>query len=315
MLSSSWSNAGFMRRNGSFTGAFNLASLLATMVASGLFAVATTMLIRETTKAQPLSRFSLRMTHDQTEKIISCFMVAWWFALSFSTSNTLFVFRDEISRCINYKVPRQKHGMTDIKTLQVAATACTVFKGCVVLNWMIWLMWSVRAWRTFTRSNIHFDSTIFREPSNSELDMYSIKPVGPPMPINPATFSPRHPGASTAGHQQQQQQTVDDSVYDDSGSEQTNNESRYRVNNGSESLACRNCHHSVYDGRERHQALPQRQAPVYHQAVMYTQNRPTNAGHLQTGIARQQNPVSNCCQTPVVGTATLETEPVAPSSH
>ncbi|KAJ1795542.1 hypothetical protein LPJ75_007421, partial [Coemansia sp. RSA 2598] len=149
MLSSSWSNAEFMRRNGSFTGAFNVASSLATMIASGLFAIATVMQIRENASSGPLSRFSLRMTSDQTEKIIACFMVAWWFALSFSISNMLFVFRDDIRRCINYRAPRQRHnGVVDTRALQVAAAACAVFKGSVVLNWMIWLTWTVRAWRT-----------------------------------------------------------------------------------------------------------------------------------------------------------------------
>ncbi|KAJ1646958.1 hypothetical protein LPJ64_001632 [Coemansia asiatica] len=317
MLSSSWSNAEFMRRNGSFTGAFNIASSLATMVASGLLAIATAMLIRENTNGWPLSRFSLRMTSDQTEKIIACFMVAWWFALSFSISNMLFVFRDDIRRCINYRSHRPKHGsVVDLKALQVAATACTVFKGSVVLNWMIWLTWAVRAWRTFTRSNIHFDSNIFREPSNSELDMYSIKPVGPPMLINPATFSPRHPGAPGGANQQQmQQQVLNDSHYDDSASEQTNESQQYRIN-ANEPVNCPNCRHSIYNRREHHQQeLPQpRQAPVYHQAVMFTQNRPANnnvmAHHMQKNVAQQQNHAGNCCQTPVVGTATLATEPV-----
>ncbi|KAJ2782754.1 hypothetical protein GGI15_002809 [Coemansia interrupta] len=329
MLSSSWSNAMFMRRNGSLAAAANIASSIATLVASGLFSAATLIHQRDLSSNRHPSRFSLRMTSDQLEKITSCLFAAWWLTQAFNLSNMLFVFRDEIHRCTHPRLPRSRMMREEeIASLRSAAAACAAFRGCVVLNWMVWFAWVVRAWRTFTRSNIHFDSNIFREPAEYEhADAYSIKNLAalPPMPINPVTFSPRYPdGPRLSRNQGNPPAPLSDASSDVSDApHQAIRQQHPAVE--AVSYGCAHCRPSAYGAGELQAVANQqpRAAPVYHQAVMYTQGHhrqyvqpQNNVGNIaNTGPVAHTGADNGCCQTPaapVVGTATLATEPIHP---
>ncbi|KAJ1720310.1 hypothetical protein LPJ53_005041 [Coemansia erecta] len=327
MLSSSWSNATFMRRNGSLTAATNIASSIATMVASGLFSAATLIHQRDLSANRHPSRFSLRLTGDQLEKITSCLFAAWWLSQAFNLTNMLFVFRDDIHRCTHYHLPRSPRmaSESEIAGLKNAAAACAAFRGCVVLNWLVWLAWVARAWRTFTRSNIHFDSNIFREPSEyyAHADAYSIKNLAalPPMPVNPVTFSPRYPDAPrlnrTQGHHPPSQLSDDASSDASDASVQGNRQQSQTVE--AASYGCAHCRPSAYGAGEQPAVQTQqlRAAPVYHQAVMYTQSHHRQYAPPQNnaGPASHPDAANGCCHTPaapVVGTATLATEPIRP---
>ncbi|KAI7830804.1 hypothetical protein BX661DRAFT_180120 [Kickxella alabastrina] len=160
MLGSSWTNADFMRRNGSFVGAFNTASTIVTMVISAMFTVATIVQKHALARDEPIPKFCKRLMHDRTEKIVSCLMAAWWLAMAFALSNMAYVYREDIRRCMQGRSPKQQMGVEVDKTaIAAAATACTL-----TLNWCTWLMW-----------------------------MQSFKNIGMPVPINPATFSPHYP--------------------------------------------------------------------------------------------------------------------------
>ncbi|KAJ1856478.1 hypothetical protein LPJ73_002168 [Coemansia sp. RSA 2703] len=339
MLSSSWSNASFMRRNGSLTAAANIASSIATMVASALFSAATLIHQRDLSANRHPSRFSLRMTGDHLEKLTSCLLAAWWLAQAFNLTNMLFVFRDDIWRCTHYRLPRGRLvDETELAALKTAAAACAAFRGCVVLNWLVWFAWVVRAWRTFTRSNIHFDSNIFREPSeySHATDAYSIKQLAalPPMPINPVTFSPRYPDdPRLIRNQGRLQQPPLSDASSDASSDVPQQAVRQQLQTvEAVSYGCAHCRPAVYGTTEQPVVQNQqpRATPVYHQAVMYTQShhRPyvppqTNVSNVVSNIV-STGPVAHpaadnsCCHTPaapVVGTATLATEPINPHTN
>ncbi|KAJ1895284.1 hypothetical protein LPJ66_004683 [Kickxella alabastrina] len=324
MLGSSWTNADFMRRNGSFVGAFNTASTIVTMVISAMFAVATIVQKRALARDEPIPKFCKRLMHDRTEKIISCLMAAWWLGMAFALSNMAYVYREDIRRCMQGRSPKQQMGVEVAKTaIAAAATACAVFRGSLTLNWCTWLMWMVRMWRTFTRSNIHFDSTIFREPSDSALDMQSFKNIGMPVPINPATFSLHYPEGLGPNH------TMHDLQFEDSAVQRLVS-AQYQIN-GSRPCAFQNNQNAQFvTHADRAQAAVPQQAthaqqismPIYHQATFYQQNQDTNRGFRRemSVVATQNMANSNankdvCCQGQgqnlVVGTATLTTEPLS----
>ncbi|KAJ2724854.1 hypothetical protein GGI07_001707 [Coemansia sp. Benny D115] len=319
MLSSSWSSADFMRRNGSFMGAFNTATSLATMVLAGLFAIATVVEKRSQDSNQSAPKFSQRLTNNTVEKVVSCLMTAWWLAIALSLSNMAFIFRDDIRRCMHPRTPppgrrtspNQQARMVDSQAKM--ATACTVFYGSVVLNWLIWLLWVVRLWRIFTRSNIHFDSSIFREPpGSSSVNMHAMKGNGiAPLPlqqINPATFSPRHPMDPTANISMQSVQ------YEDAVAQRLANP-MYQTAEQSP-CSCPDCFKAKI-ATSAHMHGPSRQSV---NANNLAQSRPeaiyvdNNMASVLTSYSQMENHMPNsnyrCCQkqTPVVGTAVLTTE-------
>ncbi|KAJ2008371.1 hypothetical protein H4R26_000227 [Coemansia thaxteri] len=189
MMGSSWSNTEFMRQDGSFTGAFDTASSVATMAVSGLLATAAVLDRRAQAGGRAAPKACERLGRSSVERVVACGMAAWWLGMALMVSNVAYVFREEIRRCIARTLPRS-HVPAGIGAA-TAATACTVMRGCVALNWMLCAAWAARAWRAFTRANAHFDSAIFREPAESMLDLRIIPPA-----INPATFSPRRPESS-----------------------------------------------------------------------------------------------------------------------
>ncbi|ORX72635.1 hypothetical protein DL89DRAFT_264851 [Linderina pennispora] len=54
-------------------------------------------------------------------------------------------------------------------------------RGAVTLNWLILLMWIIRAWRGFTRGNMHFDSRIFAEALDDH-ELLTLLARLPPLP-------------------------------------------------------------------------------------------------------------------------------------
>ncbi|KAJ2545362.1 hypothetical protein EV175_005816 [Coemansia sp. RSA 1933] len=174
MVSSSWANARFMRQNGAFVGATNVASSVITLVVSGIFATATLQQIQVQSGKREMTLFCERITNDTVERLVSCLMAAWWLSMSVNISNMAFIYRDEIKICIKMTMPRRRlHGVSK----EAAATACRVFHGSMSLNWILCIFWVTRSWRTFTRETKHFDSTIFKEPSESTMDLYASKLV------------------------------------------------------------------------------------------------------------------------------------------
>ncbi|KAJ2675310.1 hypothetical protein IWW42_001094 [Coemansia sp. RSA 1085] len=165
MLSSSWSNSLFMRNNGAFTGTFVVSSSVVTMIIGGMYAIATAVLIRARVKDAEPPKFCQRLAKDSMERLVCCLMATWWLSMALNISNVAFMFRDEIRRCIQNKARRD-----------TAANACTAFHGSLALCWLTWLMWIGRTWRVFTRSNMHFDSSIFQHAENS-IDLQAIKPM------------------------------------------------------------------------------------------------------------------------------------------
>ncbi|KAJ2824811.1 hypothetical protein FBU31_003888, partial [Coemansia sp. 'formosensis'] len=188
MISSSWSNTEFMRQDGSFAGAFNTASSLATMITSGLLCAAAVLDRRAQTDGQPPPPLSAKLGHPSVDRLISAGMAAWWLGQALIISDVSYIFREEIRRCIAHRLPRSHlpHGVS----ASASAVACTVLRGSLALNWMLFVAWTARAWRSFTRATTHFDSSIFREPSESMLDLHTIKASN----NVPITFSPHYPG-------------------------------------------------------------------------------------------------------------------------
>ncbi|KAI9501472.1 hypothetical protein GGI25_002013 [Coemansia spiralis] len=187
MIASSWSSTRFMRQNGALLGSLDTATTVLTLIVSVLFSMATFAQL----KPAHASKLCKRLTKDPVEKLLCCLMATWWLAMSMNMSNMAFIYRDEIKICIKKTVPRKVRGNVSKEAM---ASACRVFHGSLVLNWLIWLLWAVRAWRTFTRENFHFDSTIFREPSESTMDLYASKLVVQ----TPGSFTPGY--NKMAGH-------------------------------------------------------------------------------------------------------------------
>ncbi|KAJ2214478.1 hypothetical protein IW140_003145 [Coemansia sp. RSA 1813] len=181
MISSSWGNARFMRQNGAFVGATNVSSSVVTMVVSGLYATATLQQIQARGGQKELSMFCERLTSDMAERIISCLLATWWLSMSVNVSNMAYIYRNEIKICIKMTIPKRRlNGVSK----EAAAAACRVFHGSLLLNWILCLFWAIRSWRTFTRESVHFDSTIFKEPSESTMDLYASKLVNTVPDVN-----------------------------------------------------------------------------------------------------------------------------------
>ncbi|KAJ1955948.1 hypothetical protein EC988_001599 [Linderina pennispora] len=147
----SWTSIEFMRRSGDFIGALSVISGIFTFCISSIYAVATILTERAENDHEQVPLFCERFNRPSVERLINCMMASWWFAMSTSNSNMLFVFRDDISKCVRGE---DKNSSPD---------ACKIMRGAVTLNWLILLLWIIRAWRGFTRGNIHFDSRIFAE--------------------------------------------------------------------------------------------------------------------------------------------------------
>ncbi|KAJ1886640.1 hypothetical protein LPJ81_006665, partial [Coemansia sp. IMI 209127] len=199
MISSSWGNARFMRQNGAFVGVTNVASSVFTLVVSGIFATATLQQIQVQGGKREMTLFCERVTNDMVERLVSCLMAAWWLSMSVNVSNMAYIYRDEIKICIKMTMPKRRlNGVSK----EAAATACRVFHGSLSLNWILCLFWVTRSWRTFTRESLHFDSTIFKEPSESTADLYASKLVNamPNMHNNVANNVLNPDGPSAASH-------------------------------------------------------------------------------------------------------------------
>ncbi|KAJ2415683.1 hypothetical protein GGI10_001528 [Coemansia sp. RSA 2530] len=188
MICSSWSSTRFMRENGVLAGALNTASSLATMITSGLLCIAAVIDRRAQKDGQPSPPLSARLGHPSVDRLISSVMAAWWLAQALMISDVSYIFREEIRRCIAHRLPRS-HLPRGVSA-SAAAVACTVLRGSLALNWMLFVAWTIRTWRSFTRATTHFDSSIFREPSESMLDLHAIKASD----NLPTTFSPHYPG-------------------------------------------------------------------------------------------------------------------------
>ncbi|KAJ2746093.1 hypothetical protein GGI20_001645 [Coemansia sp. BCRC 34301] len=293
MISSSWSNTKFMRDDGGFTGAFNVASSLATMVASGLLAAAAVLDRLAQTDGRPPPPLSARLGRPGVDKMICSGMAAWWLAQALLISNVSYIFREEIRRCTAHRL-RRSHLPAGVSSA-TSATACTVLRGSLALSWMLFGAWSVRAWRAFTRTTTHFDSTIFREPSESMLDLHAMK-------INnmPITFSPRYPGELPISRPPQQALRTRELRVDESIASQQH-----------------------FGGPP----VPRLIAPGVCQCagcpMSYNRSQmPTHKVVADKDTEEQKldyrHPVAPaasavCCQQPTVGTATLLTEPVAAS--
>ncbi|KAI8320976.1 hypothetical protein GQ54DRAFT_249948, partial [Martensiomyces pterosporus] len=172
LISVSWSNVQFMRRDGSLTGALSVITSVVTMVISGMFAAAT--ILREHAEAdkEPTPMISERLCRDCIERLVSSLLTAWWLMISFNVSNMAFVFRDDLRQCTKQTNGTRSGAREESETSSPdsPAGACAVFTGSMVLSWAIWVLWVIRMWRSFTRANIHFDSRIFREPSEPIFD-------------------------------------------------------------------------------------------------------------------------------------------------
>ncbi|KAJ2342046.1 hypothetical protein GGF43_006025, partial [Coemansia sp. RSA 2618] len=195
MHSSSWSNTRFMRNNGAFTGVFIVTSSILTMVISITYTIATTLIIRARIRDAAAPKFCQRLASDSIERMVCCLMATWWLSMALNISNIAFIFREEIRLCVQHKLPPRM--LNKGTSLDDAARACTVFHGSLALCWMIWLVWVARTWRVFTRSNMHFDSSIFQEADVSAIDLAALKPVTARL-VNPETFSPRDPNVYRA---------------------------------------------------------------------------------------------------------------------
>ncbi|KAJ2245461.1 hypothetical protein GGI13_005820 [Coemansia sp. RSA 455] len=188
MICSTWSNTEFMREDGGFAGGFNTASSLATMITSGLLCAAAILDRRAQVDGQPPPPLSAKLGRPSVDRLISSGMAAWWLGQALLISDVSYIFREEIRRCTAHRLPRS-HLPAGVSA-GASAVACTVLRGSLALNWMLFVAWTVRAWRSFTRATTHFDSSIFRETSESMLDLHAIK-ANNNLPI---TFSPHYPG-------------------------------------------------------------------------------------------------------------------------
>ncbi|KAJ2803397.1 hypothetical protein H4R20_002916 [Coemansia guatemalensis] len=301
MLSSSWSSTRFMREYGAFTGSFVVTSSVVTMVVSGILATATFLCVHAEKRDVSSPKFSQRLTSDSIERAACCLMTTWWLSMALSVSNMAFVFRDEISKCVHHRLTRRYLKGVSADT---AAVGCEVFRGSLVLCWMIWAMWVVRLWRTFTRSDMHFDSSIFQEPDESVVDMNSVKPVTALL-VNPETFSPRGPEAYQTAR-----------IRTDADNE-TNNSSQTRsAAPQTEACHCADCPLSHVNIQQRTQGqgnVGQDFSATYRVRSNAESTHPKQLSQMHTGPTNAY-PVPQpdaCCQCPpVIGTATLVTEPI-----
>ncbi|KAJ2498987.1 hypothetical protein GGF44_002505 [Coemansia sp. RSA 1694] len=295
MISNSWSNAKFMRENGGFTGAFNIASSLATMILSGLLAAAAVLDRLAQTNGRPPPPLSARLGQRSVDQLISSGMAAWWLGQALLISNVVYIFRGEIRRCTAYKLPRS-HLLAGVSPA-ASATACTVLRGCLALNWMLFAAWTVRAWRAFTRAATHFDSTIFREPSESMLDLHAIK-VNDAMPIS---FSPRYPGELPISRPPQQMLRTQELRINESVAAQQH-------------LGGAPIPRPIAPGPCQCTGCPmshiRTQMPTHE--VVTDEGAEVQAYHCRHQPEAPPDNVA-CCQQPTVGTAMLMTEPVAAS--
>ncbi|PIA17214.1 hypothetical protein COEREDRAFT_7575 [Coemansia reversa NRRL 1564] len=300
MLSSSWSSTRFMRDYGAFTGTFVVTSSIVTIVVSGILATATFLCIRAEKQDVASPKFSERLTSDSIERAVCCLMTTWWLSMALSLSNMAFVFRDEINKCVHHKLTR--HYLKGVSA-DTAALGCEVFRGSLVLCWMIWTMWVVRLWRTFTRSNMHFDSSIFQEPNESVLDISSIKPVTAIL-VNPETFSPRNPDAY---------QTAKNGT--DTDNETVSSNQTRSTAPQTEACHCADCPLSRVN--VLHQTRGQ--GKMGQGLATYRVRSKVEGGYPQMSSRIHTSPTSahpvpqtdTCCQCPpVIGTATLVTEPI-----
>ncbi|KAJ2304173.1 hypothetical protein H4R23_005844 [Coemansia sp. Cherry 401B] len=288
MLSSSWSTARFMRNNGAFTGVFVVTSSVITMLVSGMYAAATVLLIRARIEDQRAPQFARRLAADNVERMVCCLMATWWLSMALNVSNMAFVFRDEIRMCIAHKIPPRVLGKGTSK--EAAGLACTVFHGSLALCWMIWLMWVARTWRVFTRSNMHFDSSIFQENGESSaIDLAAA--ANAKAQLNPETFSPRDPNVYQA---MQVKHNLDSET-----------ESQF-TNSPGTACFCADCPMSVKNAQTQRFPAP---VPRQQNTVKY-RVRPL-AETAPSPLSQAYPPSDYCCeQQPVVGTATLVTEPI-----
>ncbi|KAJ2156976.1 hypothetical protein GGF46_004822 [Coemansia sp. RSA 552] len=291
MLSSSWGNARFMRENGAFTGSFVVTSSVVTMVVSGMYAAATIMCMRAQARDTLEPKLCQRLASDGVERMVCCLMTTWWLSMALGVSNMAFVFRDEIRRCVNHRLPRRVLGVSP----DVAATACIVFRGSLVLSWLIWAMWIGRTWRAFTRSDMHFDSSIFKEHSASAIDLGAVKPMGTHL-VNPDTFSPRDPTAHTA---------KPESDLDSDCESQAAPRIPYRQP-ATNACRCAGCPMAKPELAPKYIVRPMADPPVSAPRPGAPQSRRVHARPPQGKPA----PHSDTCCPPTVGTATLITEPL-----
>ncbi|KAJ2059394.1 hypothetical protein GGI17_004410 [Coemansia sp. S146] len=291
MISSSWSNTEFMREDGGFAGAFNTASSLATMITSGLLCAAAILDRRARTDGQPPPPLSARLGRPSVDRLISSGMAAWWLGQALLISDISYIFREEIRRCTAHRLPRS-HLPAGVSS-GTSAVACTVLRGCLALNWMLFVVWTVRAWRSFTRATTHFDSSIFRETSESMLDLHAIK-ANDNLPI---TFSPHYPGENPRPKQIL----------------------RTRELRADESMAAQQ---RLAMAQVPRPAAPPGMCQCVECPMSYTRlQMPTHEVVAEGALAQPPQrhtepppPVSDmCCHQLTVGTATLLTEPVAAS--
>ncbi|KAJ2713218.1 hypothetical protein H4R19_002364 [Coemansia spiralis] len=190
MLSSSWSSTRFMRASGAFTGLFVVTSAAVTMIASGAFAAAVAVCRRAALHDKAAPWICERATADRVERALCGVMAAWWMAMAMCVSNTAFVFRTEIGRCVSRQFPGRT--LPPGVSPDAAAVACSVFRGSLILSWMICAMWLLRAWRVLARGALDFDSQTFPELQSPEAGIDALKPVTAYL-VNPDTFSPSAP--------------------------------------------------------------------------------------------------------------------------
>ncbi|KAJ2900694.1 hypothetical protein IWW38_000368 [Coemansia aciculifera] len=294
MISSTWSNTRFMRDNGALTGAFSIASSLATLIISGLLATAAVLDRQAQMDGRPPPPLSERLGQCGVDQLISTGMAAWWLAQALLISNTVYIFREEIGRCTARKLPRS-HLLPGVSAA-ASATACTVLRGSLALTWMLFVAWSFRAWRAFTRATAHFDSTIFREPSESMLDLRALKVNG----NVPITFSPHYPGEHRISRAPPQQVLRTRELHNDKHIAAQQHLSGAPVPRpiGPGMCQCAGCPMS----------FNRIQMPTHE--VVANEATPDAATHYRH---QPEPPAASevCCQHPTVGTAMLLTEPVA----
>ncbi|KAJ1965478.1 hypothetical protein GGI12_000750 [Dipsacomyces acuminosporus] len=162
------------------------------MVMSGLFATAIILRRRADANNDPIPMISARLDRDCIERFVNSLMATWWLALSLNNANMAYVFRDETYRCMVHETADPESDKIDSERANVAPSpgVCAVFKGSVALPWIIWLLWVIRMCRSFTRSNLQFDSRIFSDTSEPIFDSYINKCPRLPAADGPSPFSP-----------------------------------------------------------------------------------------------------------------------------
>ncbi|KAJ2777340.1 hypothetical protein H4R18_005203 [Coemansia javaensis] len=190
MVGGSWSRTRFMQASGAFLGTVGVASASATMVAGGVLAAAGVASRRAQTQGTTAGPIWRRLASDRTERTVCCAMAAWWLAVALCASNAAFVFRAEISRCVQRKAPARMR--VPGVSADAAAAACAAFRGSLALAWMICAAWAARAWRALARDASPFDSRLLSETQSPPMDLGALKPVSAYL-VNPETFSPREP--------------------------------------------------------------------------------------------------------------------------